>query len=67
MSMKMPVVINDDINGTVTISVKIGKEMWSLATRKGTDLDLLEEQVAEKETELARVIADYLGIGSYDE
>jgi hypothetical protein len=66
MAINFPIEILHDITGTVSVTIKLGREMRAHAQRKGIDPDEIEESVALKEQDLARLVADYLKV-DFDE
>lgn len=68
MKVSFPIAINDDLTGTLSLSIKIGKEMSVQSMKSGLDPDDLEELMAQKLSEVTAVVASALGVSyNYDE
>jgi len=62
MAKTLPIAISDEITGTVRITVHVGREMRAqLERHRLYDPEVLENLIADKEDELSRQVADFLG------
>ena len=66
MKADLPIVLTDDVTATVSVSIKIGKEMRAHAMRKGIGLEEIENAAAQKLQEVVSELAGILGV-EYDE
>lgn len=61
MKASLPVAITEEITGTLTVSIKLGKEMMAHAHRLGIDLEDLENAAAQKFQEIFHQVAELVG------
>ncbi len=66
MKADLPVALTDEITGTLSISIKIGKETRAHALRKGIDLEEIENAAEQKLQDVLREVAGILGV-AFDE
>lgn len=66
MKADLPVELTDQITGTLSVSIKIGKEMRAHALRLGIDLEEVENAAAQKLNEILLDVASILGV-PYDD
>ncbi len=65
MKVRIPYLLTEDIMGTLSIEVRVGKEMQFLAMKNGHDPEALQNLIAQKTQEVVQAIADCLGL-EYD-
>ncbi len=62
MKADLPVALTNEITGTLSISIKIGKETRAHMQRKGIDPEEVENAAAQKLQDILREVAGVLGV-----
>lgn len=63
MEVKLPIKLNEDVFGTVSIRIRLSKDMRMLSMEKGYEPEEIENMVGQALTALGLQVAEILGVG----
>lgn len=61
MKVNLPIALTDEITGTLSVSITIGKETRAHALRKGIDLEEVENAASQRLQQVVHDLASILG------